>query len=293
MKRIACMILTICLLSAAIGFAQQTGKSDERSRPQPDRIVEFKTFDEGDPITLHVFEPAGYSTSGKIPAIVFFFGGGWNGGTPAQFHAQAEYFASRGILAISAQYRQKQSHGVLPFECVADGKSAIRWVRAHAKDLGIDPDRIAAGGGSAGGHVAASTAVIKGFEDEKSGVSSQPNALVLFNPALYLDSPRMAQRLNNRQLEISPAHHVRKGLPPTIIFHGEADTTVPFETATDFTEKMHKAGNKCELVPFPGESHGFFNWRETGDNAAYKATVRAADVFLTKLGYLSGKPTIK
>ncbi|MDB4796380.1 alpha/beta hydrolase fold domain-containing protein, partial [Akkermansiaceae bacterium] len=108
-------------------------------------------------LKLHVFNPEGHKASDSRPAIVFFFGGGWNGGSPKQFYPHSEHLASLGMVAISAEYRVKSRNKTTPMECVKDGNSAIRWVRSHAKELGINPDMIAAGGGSAGGHVAAAT----------------------------------------------------------------------------------------------------------------------------------------
>ena len=125
----------------------------------PDQIIPFKQTvnSTGGAVTLnlHVFTPPGHQPSHQRPAIVFFFGGGWVDGSASHFHPQCEYLASRGMVAISAEYRVKNLHGTTPQECVKDGKSAIRYVRQNAAALGIDPNRIAAGGGSAGGHVAA------------------------------------------------------------------------------------------------------------------------------------------
>ena len=103
-------------------------------------------------LQLHIFNPKGHKASDQRPAIVFFFGGGWSGGTPSQFYPQCEYLAKRGMVAISAEYRVKSRNGTSPLECVKDGNSAVRWVRSHAEELGIDPSKLAAGGGSAGGH---------------------------------------------------------------------------------------------------------------------------------------------
>src|SRR5262245_37466762 len=138
-------------------------------------------------LSLNIFEPPGASAPNR-PAIVFFFGGGWTNGSPAQFEQHCRHLASRGMVAITADYRVASRHQVKPTACLADAKSAIRWVRQNAKRLGIDPQRIAAGGGSAGGHLAAATATVPGFDEpgEDTKVSAVPNALVLFNPALVL-----------------------------------------------------------------------------------------------------------
>jgi acetyl esterase/lipase len=257
------------------------------------RAVVYKTV--GDVrLPIHIFEPPAEFARPR-PAIVFFFGGGWSGGTPTQFTNQCAYLASRGMVAASAEYRVHSRHGVTPFECISDGKSAVWWLRAHAGELGIDPARIAAGGGSAGGHVAACTATIAAFGEpgEDLGVSSVPGALVLFNPVLdtTLDPGGLGKRFEGRAQEASPVHHVRAGLPPTIVFHGTADECVPVSVAEAYAEKARAAGNRCELMTFEGEPHGFFNYGR-GDGHCYTETMRATDRFLASLGWLEGEPTL-
>jgi len=271
---------------------------------KPTRKAVYKAV-KGAKLQLHIFEPEGHKPSDSRPAIVFFFGGGWVGGNPGQFFPQCKYLALRGMVAVSGEYRVKNRHGVSPYECVADGKSAVRWVRAHAEELGIDPKRIAAGGGSAGGHVAACTGVVEGLDEEgeDASVSSKPNAMVLFNPALLLDWEEFRQagvpegrinmlkgRFGDRDPRpVSPYHHVKAGAPPTIILHGEADATIPIQTARRFVEAMKKAGNRCELVAYKGKGHGFFNF---GRGEAFYETMREVDKFLVSLGYLEGPPTL-
>jgi len=254
------------------------------------RVETYKTVGDTQ-LKLWIFTPASASNA---PAIVFFFGGGWNSGLPQQFEEQCRYLAKRGMVAITADYRVKTRHDAKPVQCVADARSAIRWVRAHAAQFGIDPQRIVAAGGSAGGHLAACTAVITEFDEksEDATVSATPNALVLFNPALVLAPlPGMdpagfgtrvpAERLGTEPTRISPVHHVKAGAPPTIIFHGREDATVPFKTAEAFAAAMKKAGNRCELVGFDGQKHGFFN-----HEPFLTKTLEAADKFLVSLGYL-------
>jgi acetyl esterase len=240
------------------------------------------------------------------PAVVFFFGGGWANGSPTQFEQHSRYLASRGLVAITCDYRVLSRHGTPAKECVTDAKAAIRWVRENAAKLGVDPDRVAAGGGSAGGHIAACTGVIDGFESEgeNSNISSRPNALILYNPALVLapfgeDNPElqsreaeMRKRMGVDPKALSPIHHVQAHEPPTIIFHGEADTTVPFVTARDFTTAMEKAGNRCELKAYPDAGHGFFNAGRVG-NKAFLSTLNETDEFLQSLGWLTGSATVE
>jgi acetyl esterase/lipase len=226
----------------------------------------------------------------KKPAIVFFFGGGWNSGSPAQFEDQARHFAKRGMIAITADYRVKSRHGVHVVECVKDAKAAIAWVRENARRLGIDPDKIAASGGSAGGHLAASTGTIGGF-----GSDERPNAMILFNPACTLApiagwqppgarAGLSTERFGVEALVISPAHHIGAHTPPTLILHGKADTTVPYASVVAFERAMKEAGRPCKLVGYDGAGHGFFNGGED-----YSKTLAEADGFLVDLGWIQSK----
>lgn len=262
---------------------------------KPDRALVYKTVN-GVKLKLHVFEPKGLKPTDQRSAIVFFFGGGWNSGEPKQFYQQAEALAKLGMVAFSAEYRVRGRNKTTPFECVKDGKSAIRWVREHAAELGVDPNRIVASGGSAGGHVAVCTAVIEGCEEagENLKVSSLPDAIILFNPVLDTTAKGYgAERFTpDRQTEISPCHHIRPGIAPTILFHGTKDATVPFENAERFTKLMNDAGNECVLVPFEGKGHGFFNgsfFRPKSKGVDYDRTMTHSIKFLRKHGFLDAK----
>jgi acetyl esterase/lipase len=242
-------------------------------------------------LKLYIFQPAGNKAGNKTPAIVFYFGGGWVNGAPEQFHRQCLYFSSRGMVAIAADYRVRSRNNTTPLDAVRDAKSSIRWVRQNANRLGIDPSRIAASGGSAGGHLAAAAGIVDGLDepDEDLSVSSRPNALVLYNPVV-ITAPVAGTTLKgfgiNRgspadMAAISPYHHIEKGEPPTIVFHGRADTTVPFPDAEAFVAKMVEMGNQCRLVAFDGAGHGFFNKPEF-----YSGVVAQTDQFLVSIGYL-------
>lgn len=256
--------------------------------------VETYKVASGDELKLYIFNPQGHKASkDKRPAIVFFFGGGWNGGTPAQFEQHSRYLASRGMVAMVADYRVKSRQKTPPSACVNDGKSAVRYLRTHAKRLGIDPQRIAAGGGSAGGHVAATTGIIDGFDDEQDdkSVSSKSDALVLFNP-VYDNGPKGYG--HSRVIEywetFSPAHNITKDDPPAIVFLGTKDSLIPVETAESFQSKMKAAGLKSDLHLYQGQPHGFFN-EAKGGTETYLDTIRKTDKFLVELGFLKGKPT--
>ncbi|VGO21284.1 alpha/beta hydrolase [Pontiella sulfatireligans] len=292
------IISGLAVLLAGTGFVAESATAP---KPLPGSRAEiYKTID-GVKLPLHIFEPKGQKAGDKRPAIVFFFGGGWNGGSPKQFEKQCAYLASRGMVAMTVEYRVKSRHGVKAVSCFSDAKSAIRWVRQNAQRLGIDPNRIAAGGGSAGGHLAGALGTISAFDEstEDTTISAVPNALVLFNPALVLapvegyeprDPKKLAgleKRMGVPPQQLSPYHNIGSDLPPTIIFHGTADTTVPYNTVELFTEQAKKKGNAVELVPYEGQGHGFFNYKETRKNP-FIDTVKKMDAFLVSLGYLQG-----
>jgi acetyl esterase/lipase len=252
--------------------------------------VEYKTMDTVH-LYLHVYRPENFDKNKEYNAIVFFHGGGWNQGSYKAFQRQSRYLASRGMIAISADYRVKRVHGTTPFDAVEDAKSAIRYVRKHAGELNINPNMIAAGGGSAGGHLAAACGVITGLEPkgEDLSVSSKPDALVLFNP-VYDNSKNGFgyRRMGGRYKEISPLHNIKKGAPPTIVFFGTKDKTTPVASSKEYEKRMKEAGNRIELNLYEGAEHRFFNKSPYFEDTLYKT-----DVFLTSLGYLKGKPTIK
>jgi len=294
MQRLSFLVIIAALCGAA--FAQDAKPHRGFTYPPTLEGATVETYKEIDGAKLNVwiFQPDGKAAPGaKRPAIVFFFGGGWTNGSPAQFERQCRHFAERGMVAITADYRVASRQHVKPPACVADAKSCIRWVRTNAERLGIDPQRIVASGGSAGGHLAAATATLPGMDEagEDTKVSAMPNALVLFNPALVLapfpgldvntKAAPSVDRLGCEPEAISPIHHVREHLPPTLILHGRADTTVPFATAEAFATEMKKAGNRCELAGYEGQAHGFFN------SARYAETLAEADKFLVSLGYLA------
>lgn len=261
--------------------------------PDPGDVVVYKRAGDRE-LKLFVDKPPGWRPGADLPAVVFF-GGGWVGGSPAQFEPQSEYLATRGAVGIRAEYRTlPEGDAGPPTVCVRDAKSAMRFVRSHAKELGVDPARIAAAGGSAGGHLAAATALLPGLDDpaDDLAVSPRPDALILFNPVLNNGPGRWGHgRVGDRFREFSPAHNVTAEAPPAVVFLGDADRLIPLSVVRDFEAAMKKAGVRCETHVYPGAGHGFFNKRP-GNDRAFRATLAETDRFLASLGWLRGEPTL-
>jgi acetyl esterase len=251
----------------------------------------------GSRLRLHFAWPSEQRFTGPRPCVVFFHGGGWRTGQPKQFMAFAERLAEVGVVGISAQYRLMGEADVLPMGAIQDARSALRFVRAKAAQLGCDPQRIGAGGGSSGGHLAAMTAVAvdpkapapAGPIDDPAddlGVSPRPNALFLMNAPLNLDrySGRPVPAEQRRQL--SPTLRIDASLPPTWIFHGTGDKLVPFSQATEFRDKARALGAaEVTVHAFDGRTHGFFNAKRSGDD--FEATVAGIVGALKKLGWVT------
>lgn len=281
-------------MTTCAAWSQEKGKKG----PQPKlTTVEIKSDDQlyrktpqGE-LFMHVYYPPEWKASDKRPAIVFFYGGGWKNGVHTQFMPQSQYFASRGLVCACADYRIESKHKTTPDACVEDAKAAVRWMRANAARLGVDPDKLIGAGGSAGGHLAAATALCDGFDakDDDTTISCKPNVLVLFNPALNMtDGKRSITDAAGKNIakEFSPTLFLRKGAPPTVIFFGTADMLIAH--GEEFLKKTTSLGNRCELYTAAEMPHGFFNrspWCET--------TARKADEFLASLGYLTGPATLK
>lgn len=302
MRELSCFVVCCCGLLSR-GWTQE--QIPQRLYPprfeDVSAVHTYKTV--GDiTLKLYVFQPEGHQRGDRRAAIVFFFGGGWQNGSPAQFHQQCRYLASRGMVAITADYRVGSRHQVKVVDCVRDAKSVVRWVRAHAEELGVDPDRIVASGGSAGGHLAACTGTLKEFDEpgEDLRVSSRPNALVLFNPAVGLTGADITaerqtlansrDRLGTEAQRLSPADHVDADTPPTLILIGTNDFLLPGNQR--FAAAMQAAGRRCDLILYQGASHGFFNYGRDG-NQAFRQTLTAVDRFLVSLGYLQGEPQVE
>lgn len=283
MKRLTFLLLAVIQLNV---YSQSLPGFQEHTYKQIDTVA----------LKLFVKKPDNFNPQKYYPTIVFFFGGGWNSGSVTQFKPHAEYLASRGMIAVLADYRVKTRHQTTPFDAVADAKSSIRFLRQHSKRLNIDKNKIVASGGSAGGHLAAAAATVPGLNDPNDNlkVAAKPNALVLYNP-VFDNGPTGYgyERIGERYMEISPLHNIKKNTPPTIVFLGTKDNLIPVETAKLYKRKMEEAGNRCVLFLYEDQKHGFFNYRADSKdgNLFFTETLVQTDVFLESIGYLQGEPT--
>ncbi len=245
-------------------------------------------------LEMDVYRPEVPTQTINLPALVLFFGGGWVGGDPSHFELQANYFASRGMVVFCPDYRTKSKFGTTPFESVKDAKSAIRYLKQHGEELGIDTSRIVAGGGSAGGHLAACTAIIDNYNESTDDLSfsAVPMLLLLFNPVVDTGKRGYGQeKFDGREFELSPVHHIAAEVPTTLIMHGKSDTTVPYENVVRFKQVMKQNGNKCILVGYKHQKHGFFNY--SSSPKYFKKTLKKSESFLEDNGLLRGESWIR
>jgi acetyl esterase len=246
-------------------------------------------------LPVYIWEPPAEKAPPYPKSVAaFFFSSGWDNGQVAQFAPHCVYLASRGMMTMAFDYRVTNRYpGGGPLEAIADAKTAIRWIRLNAVELGINPGKIVGIGGSGGAHAMASAAMLKGFDDpaESGGSNASPNALVLFNPVL--DTSKYGFGLDRFPdagvaKEANLIRAINKGLPPMLIMHGTADRVVPFANSLEFAKKVSKKKNACRLIEFEGQGHGFFNFNLSFE--MYEATLMAVDEFLVELGFIEPDP---
>ena len=270
-KGIAAIIaLAIC----AVAFSQERKKSGEASFDMPSYLAAlsaegkergykefvYKETPQGE-LRIYFKTPVDWSPRDKRPVLIFFFGGGWSGGKVFACVKEAEHFAQRGVVVGLADYRVRNRQGVRLDKCAEDARSAIRWVRANCQTLGVDPQRVIAGGGSAGGHIAACTAIADAPNSDTDDlkVSCIPNALLLYYPVASLVDDSRANaftRLLGEDLarKLSPARNVTKSWPPTVMFSGTAD--IELANGVLLHNQAKESGVTFELYMAEGRGHG-------------------------------------
>ncbi len=206
------------------------------------------------------------------PGLIMIHGGGWRGGNRRIMHTYCVLMAERGYVVATISYRLT---GEAPYPAaVQDAKCAVRWMRANAKKYHVDPERIAALGGSAGGHLAmmlgysADMAHLEG-DGGHPGVSSRVQAVVNFYGPTDLTTDfarsqgmlvsfmggKRFEQAREQYLEASPLTHLTADDPPTLTLHGTIDSVVPFVQAEMLDRKAAQLNVPHRLVAFPGWPH--------------------------------------
>ena len=247
----------------------------------------------GKPRGIEVFSPEDHDPATmKTPGIILFHGGNWTDGSPAEFHDVCRYFAGRGLVAATVDYRMLLPHGPEKDKdpetgltrkqvCVRDAKSAIRWFKEYAEALGVDPTRIVAGGGSAGGHIAVLASTTPDLDDptDPPGIDTSVAAFMLWAPA--------CTEADASDPPIDARRHVGKNFAPAVVFFGTEDSWLRhWKNLTQYS--IRPRGGSEPIVWFAqGGDHGVFgkpDWR--------LATIAAADRFLVDRGLLTGETTL-
>ncbi|MBD2844380.1 alpha/beta hydrolase [Paenibacillus sp. IB182496] len=264
-------------------------------------------------LELLVTKPEGWRADAGLPAIVWIHGGGWKSGYPERFVPHSVRFAARGAVCFSVRYRlvgqplgaDADGETATVEHCVADCRSAVRYIRMHAVELGIDPTRIAACGDSAGGHLASCLATLNEFDEpgEDTSVPALGDAVINMNGVVdltraFLDLPMQSDRdasgdevarylrRDAQAKRLSPVFHSRPGGPPMLQLHGLLDTVVLPDHAVRMHEAHLAAGNHSELVLYPDAKHAFVLYDYTATEAQVERAVADIDAFLTRLGWL-------
>jgi acetyl esterase len=248
----------------------------------------------GAELRAYVWEPeAAKSPPYPKSVAAFFFSSGWDNGQVSQFAPHSVYFASRGMLTVAFEYRVHAKHGTGPREAMADARSAMRWLRMNAVELGINPGKIVGVGGSGGAHAITSTAMLSGYDEpgEDTSIGPAPNALILFNPVLDTSKHGFGLDRFPTPADAKAANLIRAikaGLPPMLIMHGTGDRVVPYGGSWEFAKKVSRKKNACRLIEFEGHGHGFFNFNLSFER--YEATLMAMDEFLVEIGFIEPDP---
>ncbi|MGC3947572.1 MAG: alpha/beta hydrolase [Chryseolinea sp.] len=254
------VILISIILSGV--FAQTSAQDTTVTK----KTLTYKRVD-GQELNIFMFYSAASQRRNDNVAIALFHGGGWVFGDPAEFFEACKRYARMGYVTFSVDYRLcKKADGswpnpaITPVESTKDARSAIRWLKSNAAMLKIDPKKIVVGGQSAGGQLALSTVLLDSINEKSDDlkVDPTPAALLLYSPAVNTMEAWIDMLLGSRRTEIwsiSPYHHLRKGMPPVIMFRGDEDNQVlPYITQM-FKGKMDAVGNYCEEHVYKGRKH--------------------------------------
>ncbi len=268
-----------------------------------DKVVTYKSVD-GLDLEMFLYFPEKTSPGTLHPGILFMHGGGWTTGSPNAHAHHCIHLARYGMVAATIRYRlipdpsrrQTRWHtAATPADCLADAKSAMRFFRANAAAYSMDPQKIAAGGGSAGGHLAAALATIEGYDDpaDDRAVSCKPQALVLLYPAMnlgdgWINGGRLCREAGIDPEAFSPGRLVDESTPPTLIAVGGDDPVFPPAISAAFLERMKSAGRFAEIYTYAGRNHSLFPLRKS--DLHFQSFLIVTRRFLQNQGWIEKQP---
>lgn len=283
------IILTLLILICGLAKAQDNSAPTEFT---------YKVIGT-DSLKAYVFYPRDIIDDERRPSIAIFHGGGWAMGEPSWGFWHAKKYTKSGMVAISVEYRISDKKSITPIDAMEDTKDFFIWARQNADKLKLNKDSIAAFGWSAGGHLVTSAAVFAKYTTDSS-ISSKPNALILQSPAVsILNDGWFKELLLNKgnPIDYSPAQHVVKDMPPTIILMGRDDSVTPLKYSKLFKDEMVKNGNICELHIYDNVGHLFTPLPDNGwpkpDKEISKKAFNQVDIFLKELGYIKKLASIE
>ena len=233
-----------------------------------------------------MFEPPECKPGDRRSCFLTIHGGGWTGYDPRRQYAFAAHFAKLGMVGISLEYRlAKQGSGVTVFDCVKDGRSAVRYIRAHAAELGIDPNKLICNGGSAGGHLAAGTALFAGCDEtgDDLSVSCVPNALVLYYPVIDTSEQGYgtlaSATIGAKSL---PCTRCAAACPRQSFFMARAMRVCRFKASRHSATPCKRPETAANWSFAKGVPHGYLMF----DRRWYEDTLQKTESFLISLGLL-------
>ena len=226
-------------------------------------------------LTLDVFVPEG---TGPFPTCILVHGGGFiRGDKQSYIKPLFEPLSKAGFAWFTINYRLAPQHRWPA--CAEDVETAIRWVKAHAKEYKVDVDRIALIGESAGGHLVSYVgtrakedtrvaAVVPFYAPHDLELQVKHRNMLGESMTALLGLTELNDDAWKRLREVSPSSYVHKAMPPFLLIHGDKDPTVPFEQSTRFQKQMQDAGDQCDLITIPEGVHGMGAWDKL--NSDYK-----------------------
>ena len=255
---------------------------------KPDSSYIYKKH-EGLDLKVHVFVPDNPKTDSSL---LLFHGGGWAFGSSYSLFKICKDLSDNGITCFSAEYRLSLKHSSKVQDSMSDAREVYNWISENSEKLNINKEKIVVGGGSSGGHLAASLAMIP---DDSGSTVDNISALVFFNPAInttFFDNgyelpENIGERrkkfwlylkrlFDGKSVELSPSNWIKEDLPPSIIFHGKNDRTIPLPIIEEFTKHMKEKGNEIKLLTWEGKGHQFYRW----DKESYNEVINELLSFL-------------